>query len=88
MVLEGRVVPLTAAEFKILKLLASHPGRVYSRERLLEEVAGEEAVSGWRAVDVHIKHLREKLNDDSKNPRFIETVRGFGYRFVGRKENV
>jgi two-component system alkaline phosphatase synthesis response regulator PhoP len=83
--LSGKVLPLTKAEFKILTLLASHPGRVYSRERLCEEVSGEEVFGECRAVDVHIKYLREKLGDDPYKPRFIETVRGFGYRFVGRK---
>jgi len=85
--LSGKTLLLTKAEFKILKLLASHPGRVYSRERLLEEISGEEAFGDCRAVDVHIKHLREKLGDDPYKPKFIETVRGFGYRFV-REESV
>ena len=76
-------VELTAKEFDLLYVLAVNPGIVLSRERLLEKVWGYEYVGDTRTVDVYIRHLREKLADDADNPRFIETVRGVGYRFKG-----
>jgi len=77
---DGRRIDLTAAEFKLLLALLQAPGRVFSREGLLEQFYpdGESVVD--RVVDVHIGKLRQKLGDDPAQPRFIETVRGFGYR--------
>jgi len=77
---DGRRIELTAAEFKLLHALLRAPGRVFSREVLLEQFYpdGESVVD--RVVDVHIGKLRQKLGDDPTRPRFIETVRGFGYR--------
>jgi len=77
---DGDPVTLTAREFELLWLMASSPGVVFSREALLERVVGDADFVDVRGVDVHIRHLREKLGDDAVAPRFIETVRGVGYR--------
>jgi DNA-binding response OmpR family regulator len=79
--LEGKPLPLTRREFALLAFLAQHPGRVYTREELLEAVWGPEYWGTPRTVDQHILQLREKLGEDPKTPRFLETVRGLGYRF-------
>jgi DNA-binding response OmpR family regulator len=76
-------VQLTAKEFDLLYVLAVNPGIVLSRDRLMEKVWGYEYIGDTRTVDVYIRHLREKLGDDAENPRFIETLRGVGYRFKG-----
>ncbi len=78
--LEGRPIPLTRREFELLAFLARRPGRVYTREELLEAVWGE-YLGTPRTVDQHILQLREKLGEDPRSPRFLETVRGVGYRF-------
>lgn len=73
---------LTTMEFDLLALLVEHPGQVFTRLQLLERTQ-DAAYEGYeRTIDVHIKNLRKKLGDDSQEPRFIETVRGVGYRFV------
>jgi DNA-binding response OmpR family regulator len=72
---------LTYVEFEILGALARSPGRVLSRETLLEHVWGDSEYRDPRTVDVHIRHLREKLESDPKNPEYLFTVRGVGYRF-------
>ncbi len=77
---DGTPVELTAKEFDLLATMASEPGVVFSRERLLELVWGFDEFLEGRGVDVHIRHLREKLGDDAFAPRFVETVRGAGYR--------
>ena len=76
-------VELTAKEFDLLYVMAANPGIVLSRDRLMEKVWGYEYVGDTRSVDVDIRHLREQLADDAESPRFIETVRGVGYRFKG-----
>ncbi len=73
---------LTPKEFELLRLMASNQGKVFTREVLLEKVWGYEFSGDTRTVDVHIRHLRQKLGDDSTYPDYIETVRGVGYRFV------
>ena len=78
-------VRLTYVEFEILATLARNPGRVYSRATLLERVWGDSAYRDPRTVDVHIRHLREKLERDPKTPELVQTVRGVGYRFRDRK---
>ena len=79
---EGRgEVELTAKEFDLLLVLASNPGIVLTRERLMEKVWGYEYIGDTRTVDVYIRHLREKLADNAESPRFIQTVRGVGYLF-------
>ena len=77
---DGRQVPTTAKEFDLLTAMLRDPGVVFTRERLLEVVWGFSEFVDTRGVDVHIRHLREKLGDDAGDPRFIETVRGVGYR--------
>ena len=72
---------LTYVEFEILTALASAPGRVLTREILLEKVWGDSAYRDPRTIDVHIRHLREKLESDPREPEYLFTVRGVGYRF-------
>jgi two-component system, OmpR family, response regulator ResD len=79
--LDGEEVSLTMREFDLLVHLAEHPGRVYSRDQLMEAVWGESFFTDTSTVTVHIRRLRAKLGDDSAQPRFIETVWGVGYRF-------
>ncbi len=78
-VIQGIEVDLTVKEFDLAELLMSNPGRVYSRERLLDLVWGYEYQGDFRTVDVHIRRLREKLEQDSANPRLILTKWGVGY---------
>jgi len=77
---DGEPVTLTAREFDLLLALVRRPGIVLSREQLLESAVGFADYADARGVDVHVRHLREKLGDDAADPRFIETVRGVGYR--------
>jgi DNA-binding response OmpR family regulator len=77
---DGREIDLTAREFALLETMLRSPGIVFARETLLERVWGTAEYVEERGVDVHIRHLREKLGDDAAAPRFIETVRGVGYR--------
>jgi two-component system, OmpR family, response regulator len=79
--LRGEEIRLTYVEFEILGALARSPGRVLSRETLLEHVWGDSEYRDPRTVDVHIRHLREKLESEPKKPEFLFTVRGVGYRF-------
>ena len=81
---DGASVALTVREFDILYELASQPGIVLSREQLLERVIGEAGYAEARGIDVHIRHLREKLGDSAEEPHYIETVRGVGYRAMKR----
>jgi len=83
--LAGADLPLSRTEYELLLTLARHPGVAFSRDRLLERVWGPEFVGTERVVDVNIQMLRRKLGDDPESPSFIETVRGYGYRF--RDEN-
>ena len=79
--MEGDPVELTFVEFEILLALAGSPGRVWSRDQLLSQVWGNSDYRDPRTVDVHIRHLREKLESDTREPKYILTVRGVGYRF-------
>jgi DNA-binding response OmpR family regulator len=81
---EGNRAQLTYVEFELLRILASHPGRVYSRRMLLEELWGGADYREPRTIDVHVRHLREKLERDPAEPEYILTVRGVGYRFRDR----
>ena len=76
-------VDLTALEFKLLRLLATHKGMVLSREQLIENVWGYDFYGDDRVVYVHIGHIRQKIEADPANPRYILTVRGIGYKFMG-----
>jgi len=80
-ILRDAKIDLTYIEFEILKTLISHPGRVYSRQLLLQLVWGDSDYRDARTVDVHIRHLREKLENEPKDPEFIFTVRNIGYKF-------
>jgi DNA-binding response OmpR family regulator len=79
--LKGKEVRVTYVEFEILGALARTPGRVLTRETLLEHVWGDSDYRDPRTVDVHIRHLREKLESEPKEPEYLFTVRGVGYRF-------
>lgn len=78
--LKGRVLDLTFKEFELLKYLAQHPGRVFTRAQLLQEVWGYDYFGGTRTVDVHVRRLRAKLGPEHES--LIGTVRNVGYRFV------
>ena len=80
----GTDVRLTFVEFEILVALARRPGRVWSREQLLAGIWGDSAYRDPRTVDVHIRHLREKIERDPREPEYLFTVRGVGYRFRDR----
>jgi DNA-binding response OmpR family regulator len=80
----GRPVQLTYVEFELLRTLAAHPGRVYTRQMLLEALWGGSDYREPRTIDVHVRHLREKLERDPREPQYIFTVRGVGYRFRER----
>jgi DNA-binding response OmpR family regulator len=77
----GRHVQLTYVEFELLRKLATSPGRVFSREMLLQSLWGGSDYREPRTIDVHVRHLREKLERDPSEPEYILTVRGVGYRF-------
>jgi DNA-binding response OmpR family regulator len=79
--LEGRPVSLTYVEFELLRTLAAAPGRVFTRQMLLQALWGGSEYREPRTIDVHVRHLREKLERDPREPAFIFTVRGVGYRF-------
>ena len=82
--LQEQAVPLTYVEFELLRTLAANPGRVYTRQKLLEALWGDSAYREPRTIDVHVRHLREKLESDPREPQYIFTVRGVGYRFRDR----
>jgi DNA-binding response OmpR family regulator len=78
----GRPVDLTQREFDLLRTLMEHSGEALQRQDLLDEVWGVEWIGDVRTLDVHIRWLREKVEDDPSTPRYIQTVRGYGYRFA------
>ncbi|NEO44115.1 MAG: response regulator transcription factor, partial [Moorea sp. SIO4A3] len=77
----GEDVNLSPKEFRLLELFINHPRRVWSREQLIDQVWGMDFVGDTKTVDVHIRWLREKLEEDPSKPEYLITVRGFGYRF-------
>ncbi|OOM74153.1 alkaline phosphatase synthesis transcriptional regulatory protein PhoP [Clostridium puniceum] len=77
----GEKVDLTLKEFELLQILIKNKGKILKRETLLDKIWGYEYIGETRTVDVHIRYLRKKIEEDDKNPRFIETIRGVGYRF-------
>jgi DNA-binding response OmpR family regulator len=83
-VVAGEPVDLTSTEFQLLVTLVRQPGRIFSREQLLEAVHGVAFESYDRSVDSHIKNFRRKIEPDPRKPRYIQTVYGVGYRFMGR----
>ena len=80
-ILNGAKLDLTPKEFEILVILTSNPGRVFTRDMLLEKIWGFNETKETRTVDVHIRYLRQKIERDPSNPEYIETLRGIGYRF-------
>jgi len=83
---EERLLDLTPTEFKVLYALASYPGRVFTREELVEKALGYQFEGYERSIDAHIKNVRRKIEDDPKNPSLILTIYGVGYRFSGKKD--
>jgi len=81
--LAGQALDLTPKEFQLLLQLAANPGKVFTREFLLENIWGYEFAGDTRTVDVHIRHLRQKIEQDPSQPQRLETIRGIGYRFRG-----
>jgi DNA-binding response OmpR family regulator len=81
--LNERELPLTPTEFRLLEFFLTHPGHAHSRERLLNEIWGEQRYVTPRTVDVHVRRLREQIEKKPDEPRYLVTVRGFGYRFEG-----
>lgn len=77
----GAVVPTTTTEFRLLDFFARHPGRMFSRDQLLDAVWGDQRFVTPRSVDVYIRRIREKIEEDPETPRFLKTMRGAGYRF-------
>jgi len=77
----GSPVRLTYVEFELLRILAANPGRAFTRDALLEALWGSSAYREPRTIDVHVRHLREKLEREPSEPELIDTVRGVGYRF-------
>lgn len=75
-------VELTLKEFEILKLLIKNKGKILTREMLLDRIWGYEYIGETRTVDVHIRHLRQKIENDDKNPMYVQTIRGVGYKFL------
>jgi two-component system alkaline phosphatase synthesis response regulator PhoP len=81
---DGKRVDLSPTEFRLLKFLSRNPGRVYSREQILDRVWGDDAFVEPRTVDVHIRRLRTRIEHDESSPDYIITVRGVGYKFMDR----
>jgi DNA-binding response OmpR family regulator len=77
----GEMVTTTATEFRLLHYLARHPGRVFTRDQILDAVWTETTFVSPRSVDVYVRKLREKIEEDPERPRYLKTVRGTGYRF-------
>jgi two-component system alkaline phosphatase synthesis response regulator PhoP len=77
----GKKVDFTLKEFELLEILIKNKGMVMTRDFLLDKIWGYEYIGETRTVDVHIRHIRKKIEKDDKNPRFVETIRGIGYRF-------
>jgi phosphate regulon transcriptional regulator PhoB len=83
--LGNRKLELSPTEFKLLKFLSHHPGRVYSRDQILDAVWSDESFVEPRTVDVHIRRLRAQIEKDAEEPQYIITVRGVGYKFADKK---
>ena len=83
--LEGEPLELTTMEYQLLVLFAAHPGRTYTRDEILNELRGIDAQLFSRSVDILVSRLRQKLKDTTRQPRFIKTVWGTGYTFVGEE---
>ena len=82
---EGKPVTTTATEFRLLDYFARHLGRVFTRDQLLDSVWRDTSYVTPRSVDVYVRRIREKIEPDPENPRYLKTVRGAGYRFEAPK---
>ena len=82
----GLPVNLTPTEFKVVFTIASTPGKVFTREELIDKALGYQFEGYERSIDAHIKNIRHKIEDDHKNPAFIHTIYGVGYRFSGKRD--
>lgn len=83
----GQIVMITPTEFKIIMLLTGSPGRVFTRGEIVESALGYQFEGYERSIDAHIKNIRQKIEDDPKNPTFIQTVYGIGYKFTGKLDD-
>jgi two-component system alkaline phosphatase synthesis response regulator PhoP len=79
-----RLIEMPLKEFELLKMLILNKGKVLSREHLLDKIWGFDYYGETRTVDVHIRYLRQKIEDNDENPSYIETIRGIGYRFTDK----
>lgn len=79
--MDDKKIDLSLKEFELLEILIKNKGKVLTREMLLDKIWGYEYIGETRTVDVHIRYLRKKIEEDDKNPKYIETIRGVGYRF-------
>ncbi|WP_088840726.1 response regulator transcription factor [Listeria sp. ILCC797] len=86
--LRGEQLDLTPKEFELLLYLANHRGKVFSRDQLLDAVWNYDYIGETRIVDVHVSHLRDKIEADTKQPRYIKTIRGFGYKMENVKDEL
>jgi DNA-binding response OmpR family regulator len=77
----GRPVSITPRELRLLQLLASNPGRIFSREELIAHALGDDFSGFDRTIDAHVKNLRQKIETDPREPRYLLTVHGMGYKF-------
>lgn len=80
-IVKNKKLDLTLKEFELLEILIKNRGKILTRDTLLDKIWGYEYIGETRTVDVHIRYLRKKIEEDDKNPKFIETIRGVGYRF-------
>jgi len=83
---KGLSLNLTPTEFKVLNTLSSYPGKVFTREELIEKALGYQFEGYERSIDAHVKNIRQKIEDDPREPSFIITIYGVGYRFSGKKD--
>lgn len=84
-VLNGKILDMTTMEFQLLMLLAERKGRIVTRDQIMESIRGADRLAFDRSIDVAVSRLRQKLQDDPKSPRYIKTVWGTGYMFIGQE---
>ncbi len=82
----GKAINLTPTEFRVLWSLASNPNKIFTREELIQKALGYQFEGYERSIDAHIKNIRQKLGDDPRNPEFILTIYGVGYKFIGKRD--
>jgi DNA-binding response OmpR family regulator len=84
-ILNGKTLDMTTMEFQLLMLLAERKGKIVTRDQIMEGIRGADWLAFDRSVDVSVSRLRQKLQDDPKSPRFIKTIWGTGYMFIGQE---